>query len=102
MTATGFDPATAAIPRGATNAGWSRAKEHLHFALGRQVAHAGEMTGAGRYFRELLTCAERQPAATQATYLKEYLFVCQRAMETAEECRRARVTETSETGKSET
>ena len=66
------------------NAGWSRAKEHLHFALGRQVAHAGEMTGAGRYFRELLTCAERQPAATQATYLKEYLFVCQRAMETAE------------------
>jgi len=68
----------------ATNAGWSRAKEHLHFALGRQVAHAGEMTGAGRYFRELLTCAERQPAATQATYLKEYLFVCQRAMETAE------------------
>ena len=69
---------------GATNAGWSRAKEHLHFALGRQVAHAGEMTGAGRYFRELLTCAERQPAATQATYLKEYLFVCQRAMETAE------------------
>ena len=69
---------------GSTNAGWSRAKEHLHFALGRQVAHAGEMTGAGRYFRELLTCAERQPAATQATYLKEYLFVCQRAMETAE------------------
>ena len=48
------------------------------------MAHAGEMTGAGRYFRELLTCAERQPAATQATYLKEYLFVCQRAMETAE------------------
>ena len=69
---------------GTTNAGWSRAKEHLHFALGRQVAHAGEMTGAGRYFRELLTCAERQPAAAQATYLKEYLFVCQRAMETAE------------------
>ena len=38
------------------------------------------MSGACRYFRELLTCAESQPAATQATYLKEYLFVCQRAM----------------------
>ena len=62
--------------------GWSRAKEHLHFALGRQAAAAGEMAGACRYFRELLTCAESQPAATQATYLKEYLFVCQRAMET--------------------
>ena len=78
----GMDPERVRTGDLAGKVGWSRAKEHLHFALGRQAAAAGEMSGACRYFRELLTCAESQPAATQATYLKEYLFVCQRAMET--------------------
>ena len=78
----GLDPERVRTGDLAGKVGWSRAKEHLHFALGRQAAAAGEMSGACRYFRELLTCAESQPAATQATYLKEYLFVCQRAMET--------------------
>ena len=63
--------------------GWSRATEHLHFALGRQVAHAGSILAAGDYFRRLLECARRQPAATQATYLREYLYVARCAADAA-------------------
>ena len=62
---------------------WSRATEHLHFALGRQVAHAGSILAAEEYFRRLLECARRQPAATQSTYLREYLYVARCAADAA-------------------
>ena len=57
--------------------------EHLHFALGRQVAHAGSILAAEEYFRRLLECARRQPAATQSTYLREYLYVARCAADAA-------------------
>ena len=59
--------------------GWNKAREHLHFALGRQVAHAGDFARARAYFRALLECATTQTAATQATYLREYLYVVQQS-----------------------
>ena len=65
------------------NPGWARAQEHLHFALGRQVAHSGALQTAGAYFRQLLEVAHQQPATLQATYLREYLYVAQKAAEAA-------------------
>ena len=57
-------------------AGWWRAREHLHFALGRQTARAGSPALATRYFRELLECAKHQThrdaAKVHATYLREF------------------------------
>ena len=60
-------------------AGWWRAREHLHFALGRQTARAGSPALATRYFRELLECAKHQThrdaAKVHATYLREFAHV---------------------------
>ena len=47
------------------------------------MAHAGALLAAGTYFRQLLECANQQPATTQATYLREYLYVAQCAAEAA-------------------
>ena len=82
--------------------GWSRATEHLHFALGRQVAHAGSILAAGEYFRRLLECARRQPAATQATYLREYLYVARCAADAAAAAPAAAADETEKGTETET
>eukprot|EP00898_Chlorokybus_atmophyticus_P005848 jgi/Chlat1/6264/Chrsp44S09049 len=60
--------------------GWAYIDDHVHFALGRQAAHLGDFPGAVQYFMKLLACGH-QPAATQATYLREFLYVYQQAAE---------------------
>lgn len=57
--------------------GWVLVEEHLHFALGRQVAHLGHLRTAVDYFVALLGACAHQPAALQATYLREFLYVVQ-------------------------
>ena len=54
---------------------WARAREHLHFALGRQIARCGGSPAAASHFEKLLFCADGVSAAAQATYLREFLFV---------------------------
>ena len=54
---------------------WARAREHLHFALGRQIARCGASPAAASHFEKLLFCADGVSAAAQATYLREFLFL---------------------------
>ena len=54
---------------------WARAREHLHFALGRQIAKCGNSPAAAAHFEKLLACADGVSAAAQATYVREFLFL---------------------------
>jgi hypothetical protein len=54
---------------------WARSREHLHFALGRQIARCGASPAAASHFEKLLFCADGVSAAAQATYLREFLFL---------------------------
>ncbi|KAK3240229.1 hypothetical protein CYMTET_49920 [Cymbomonas tetramitiformis] len=57
--------------------GWAYIEEHLHFALGRQVSFIGDLAGSVQYLVKLLGACSHQPAALQATYLREFLYVMQ-------------------------
>ena len=54
---------------------WARAREHLHFALGRQITKCGGLSAGAAHFEKLLRCADGVSPAAQATYLREFLFV---------------------------
>eukprot|EP00976_Prorocentrum_cordatum_P111330 1195350-Prorocentrum_minimum.AAC.4 len=72
---------------------WTYIEEHLQFALARQVAHIGDLSGAATYFVRLLASCLHQSASQQvwavecilavigtggpATYLREFLYVVQ-------------------------
>ena len=65
--------------------GWVLVEEHLHFALGRQVAHIGHLGHAVDYFVALLGSCAHQPAALQATYVREFLYVVQCACDSTKD-----------------
>ena len=54
---------------------WARAREHLHFALGRQITKCGTLPSGVAHFEKLLRCADGVSAAAQETYVREFLFV---------------------------
>ncbi|RUP46788.1 ER-golgi trafficking TRAPP I complex 85 kDa subunit-domain-containing protein [Jimgerdemannia flammicorona] len=53
---------------------WSLVEDHIHFALGRQSYHLGELDAAVQYFLKLLR-SSRQSAAQQAAYIREFLYI---------------------------
>ena len=55
---------------------WSRAREHLHFALGRQIAKCGGLPTSELHFKRLLQCVDQNTSeVNQATYLQEYMLL---------------------------
>ena len=76
---------------------WARAREHLHFALGRQIAKCGNSPAAAAHFEKLLACADGVSAAAQATYVREFLFLdASRCPAESRNGTHARTTETDE------
>eukprot|EP00842_Homolaphlyctis_polyrhiza_P000472 jgi/Hompol1/1425/HPOL_001386-RA len=60
---------------------WSLINDHLHFALGRQTIHLGNITKALEHFIKLLH-KSRQTASAQRGYLAEFLYVYQQYVAT--------------------
>ncbi|RGB32937.1 ER-golgi trafficking TRAPP I complex 85 kDa subunit-domain-containing protein [Rhizophagus diaphanus] len=56
------------------NHSWSLVEDHIHFTLGRQSFHLGDLDASLKFFLKLLR-ASRQPATQQSAYLKEFLFI---------------------------
>ncbi|CAG8459139.1 6976_t:CDS:10 [Ambispora leptoticha] len=56
------------------NRSWSLVEDHIHFALGRQSFHMGDLDNSLHFFLKLLR-ASRQPASQQSAYLKEFLYI---------------------------
>ncbi|CAG8551197.1 225_t:CDS:10 [Funneliformis mosseae] len=56
------------------NHSWSLAEDHIHFALGRQSFHLGDLDTSLKYFLKLLR-ASRQSATQQSAYLREFLII---------------------------
>lgn len=56
------------------NHSWSLVEDHIHFTLGRQSFHLGDLDTSLKFFLKLLR-ASRQPATQQSAYLKEFLFI---------------------------
>ncbi|CAG8460304.1 5163_t:CDS:10 [Ambispora gerdemannii] len=53
---------------------WSLVEDHIHFALGRQAFHMGDLDSSLHFFLKLLR-ESRQPASQQNAYLREFLYI---------------------------
>ncbi|KAI8920698.1 ER-golgi trafficking TRAPP I complex 85 kDa subunit-domain-containing protein [Entophlyctis helioformis] len=56
--------------------GWSLVDDHIHFALGRQSYHLGQVRDAVLHFIKLLR-RSRQTASAQRAYLAEFVYIYQ-------------------------
>ncbi|CAG8595408.1 16304_t:CDS:10, partial [Acaulospora morrowiae] len=56
------------------NRSWSLVEDHIHFALGRQSFHMGDLSMALKFFVKLLR-ESRQPSANQSAYMREFLYM---------------------------
>ena len=54
---------------------WCKAREHLHFALGRQIGTCGSLPNAQVHFKRLLQCVDNSSETAQATYLAEFTLL---------------------------